>query len=127
MSVVRWKFYDPLTTEEYTFDINPNTGGSRQFKKTLNYQNTAAADGKTIIFEGRDEVNQMEFSGVILEQAQYDAMVTWFGKRHQVRVTDDLSRQFWIYITSFAPTRQRLIHYPWKHEYTVQYVEVNYP
>jgi hypothetical protein len=127
MAVVRWTFFDPLTLEEYTFGINPNTGGSRQFRKTINYQSTAAADGKTLVFEGRDEVNKMEFSGAILEQGQYDAMVTWFSKRHQIQVTDDLGRQFWIYITSFAPVRQRAIHYPWKHSYTVEYVEVDWP
>lgn len=119
MAVVRWTFFDAVTSSTYTFAINPREGGAPERNKQLVYQNTAAPDGKTLILEGRDEVQKLEFSGVILEQAEYDAFNTWYEKRHQVKVTDDLGRQFWVYLTSFKPKRERAASHPWKHTYTV--------
>lgn len=124
---VKWKFDDLTDSSTYTFEINPNEGGSPQYKKTIQTANTAAPDGKTLIFEGRDEAQQLTFSGTILSQAQYDAMVTWFNKRHQVRITDDLNRAYMVYITSFEPKRVRAVHYPYKHTYTVNYIVVDWP
>lgn len=120
MSVVKWTFYDATTASTYTFAINPNEGGTPLRRKTISYQNTAAPDGKTLIFEGRDEPRKISFSGTLLEQAQLDAFETWFEKRHQVRVTDDLGREYWIYITSFEPKRARARSHPWKHTYTCE-------
>jgi hypothetical protein len=119
MTVVRWTFYDPTTLVTYTVPINPNDGGSPSYQKSIARQMTTAPDGKTLLFEGADQVQTLEFSGVLIEQAHYDAFVTWFNKRHQVKVTDDLQRTFWIYITGFAPKRQRAAKAPWKHQYSV--------
>lgn len=120
MPVVRWIFYDPSVPETWTMDINPREGGSPSFAKTINYENTAAPDGKTLIFEGRDEVQRLEWQGVILTQAHYDTLEDWWDKRRQVRVTDDLSRQFWVYITHFEPRRRRAYGRPYKHDYTMR-------
>jgi hypothetical protein len=116
--VVRWQFYDPVATETYTFEINPNAGGSPTYKKSVNYQNTTAPDGKTLIYEGQDEVQELEWSGVILTQTHYDKYIEWWQKRRQIRLTDDLGRQYWIYLTSFVPNRVRASSRPWKHEFT---------
>jgi hypothetical protein len=119
MAVVRWVFYDPATAESYTFAINPTSGGSPSYEKTFQYQNTAAPDGKVLVFEGRQAVKKLSFEGKILEQTHYDAFVTWFNKANQIRVTDDLGRTFYIIIEKFDPKRERAVHSPWKHSYTV--------
>ena len=95
MAVVRWTFYDPGSNETYTFHINPNEGGSPPYKKNFMYHTTAAPDGKTLIYQGRPEIQNLEFSGVILEQGHFDAFVTWWQKQNQIRITDDLGRTFW--------------------------------
>lgn len=123
---VRWRFDDPVNLDTYEFHISPNEGGSLQYKKTINYQNTSAPDGKTLVFEGRDEPKTSEFSGVILDREHYEAMVDWFNRRHQIKVTDDLERQFWIYIVEFTPKRERAAHSPWKHSYTCRYVVLDW-
>jgi len=125
--MAKWRFDDLTDSTSYVFEINPNEGGSPQYKKTIQTSNTAAPDGKTLIFEGRDEPQQLTFSGTILSQAQYDAMVTWFNKRHQIQITDDLSRQFMVYITGFEPKRVRAVHFPYKHTYTVTYTVLDWP
>lgn len=116
--VVRWTFYDPVTVETYTFHINPNDGGSPQYEKSVTFQNTSAPDGKAIIYEGQDAPTTLEWSGAILEEAHYDKYIEWFQKRRQVQLTDDLGRQYWIYITSFRPHRKRSRFLPYRHDFT---------
>lgn len=119
MAVVRWTLYDPVEIVTYTFGLNPNDGGSPQAKKRVNYQNTSAPDGMTLIYEGQDEVMQIPWSGTLLTQAEYEALWEWWDKRRQLLLTDDLGRQFWIYIQTFEPRRVRAATAPWKHTYSV--------
>ncbi len=123
--VVKWELFDGSNT--YTFLINPNEGGSPARKKSITYKNTAAPDGKTLVFEGRDEPGTMSFSGILLEQSQYEAFEEWFDKRMQVRITDDLGRQYWIYIESFEPKRVRARSYPWKHSFSISATILDWP
>lgn len=122
MARIAWVFTDLATADSYVWPINPNDGGSPQYLKTINYQNTAAPDGKTLIFEGRDEPATASFSGVLLTEEQYNALYDWWKKRHQVQIEDDLGRKFVIYITKFQPKRERSRTHPWKHTYTCEYV-----
>lgn len=117
--VVKWTFYDAVEDTTYTFAINPNDGGSPDFQKNINYQATTAPSGKTVISEGLDKVQELTWSGTILDQAQYNAYITWWQKRRQIKVTDDLGREFWVYLVSFTPKRVRARSHPWKHTYDV--------
>ncbi len=127
MAVVRWLFEDLVLTESYTFEINPTEGGSLAYEKSVSQSTTSAFDGKVIAFEGQDKPLSSSFTGTILTQAGYDAMVTWFNKRHQIKLTDDLEREFMIYITKFVPKRVRSALYPWKHTYQVDYIILDIP
>lgn len=124
MTVVRWLFEDltTATPATYTFEINPNEGGSLAYEKSIVTQTTSAFDGQVIVQEGQDKPLSSSFSGTILTEEGHDAMVDWFQRRHQIRVTDDLGRQMMIYITKFTPKRVRSALYPWKHTYTVDYI-----
>lgn len=102
--------------EVYNWQVNPNEF-SLPYQKTLSYSNTAAPDGRVLIYEGRDEVQKIQFSGVILEQDQYEDLVYWFNKRHQLQLIDDLGREMFVYITSFSTQRKRSVQYPWRHTY----------
>lgn len=125
--VVRWTLFDPIEVTTYTMQINPREGGTPTRKKNFAYQNTSAPDGKTIMFEGRDDPQTLEWTGVILlEQHLYD-LETWFLKRRQVQLTDDLGRQYWIYITEYTPKRIRAHTYPWKHEYSMKATILDWP
>ncbi len=121
----RWKFYDAIGNIEITLPINPKEGGSPSYKKNIQTQATTAPNGNTIIFEGQDEVKTYEWSGVILEQSHYQLLVTWFEKRRQIRITDDLNRVIWVYITEFTPKRQMSYQYPWKHEYSLRALKLD--
>jgi hypothetical protein len=125
--VTRWVFYDPATLTSETFIINAAEGGTPSYTKTINYTNTAAPDGKTLVFEGRDQVQRIEFSGTLLTQAHFEMLQRWWEKRNQIRLTDDLARQFWIVIESFEPKRVRSAVNPWKHEYNIKATIVDWP
>lgn len=127
MAVVRWVFDDPNTLDTWEFAINPSEGGSPSYDKTITQQSTSAPDGKVILFEGRDQPQIIEFSGVLFTEAEFNAFVEWWNKRYQIQVTDDLGRQFYIVITSFKPTRRRAIQHPWKHDYSVSATIVDWP
>lgn len=124
MTLIRWEFYDTYTTDTAVFEINPNDDGTPDRKKNLVTQVATAPDGVVILTEGRDGVKEGTFSGTLLTQSQYDMFVTWFNKRYPIRLTDDLSRQFIIYIKDFNAKRVRAFHYPYKHTYTVNYVVI---
>lgn len=127
--VIRWTFTDPTgaTPTTYLFEINPSDGGSPALKKNVIFKNTAAPDGKTLIYEGRDDPATFTFSGTLLTQTQYNAFQTWFLKRQQILLTDDLGRSYYIYITAFTPKRTRAANNPWKHTYTVEAMTLDWP
>lgn len=123
----RWTFYDTVTTETYTFEINPNDGGTPAYVKHVTYVNTTAPDGKALMFEGAREAQVLEFAGTILYETQMTAMRTWWDKEHQLLLTDDLGRQFHIIITDFTPKRVRNAQRPWKHTFTVKATVIDWP
>lgn len=125
--VVKWEFYDPVTTVTTQFDVNPNEGGSPNLEKSITSHSTVASGGITILFEGNQPVQQITFSGVTRTEQQYIDLTTIFGKNHQVQLTDDLGRTFMIFIDSFEPQRASKKPAPWRHTYTVTATIVNWP
>jgi hypothetical protein len=123
--VIRDYSVDPMAPEEYFWDINPNAF-SMSYRKSLTYDRTCAEDGRSIIFEGRDEPQRMQFSGVLLLQDQYDKFVEWYSKRTQIELEDDLGRTFWVYIVSFEPSRKRSTQHPWRHEYSGEFAVLDW-
>lgn len=113
---VSWKFYDGATT--YNLPVNPNAASTPKRKRTLTYQATAA--GNQIKYEGRSSPNIINFSGDILNEAQFRSFQVWTRKRKQVRITDDLGQNFWVYFKSFSPSRQKAQEYNWMMSYSVE-------
>lgn len=124
----RWVFTDPVTSETYEMEINPNEGGTPKLSKNISYQITTAPEpnSRVLMFEGRPQPRQGSFAGTILTEQHYNAMVQWYEKRNQIYVTDDLGRTFTIYITGFDAKRVRAIQHPWKHTYTCEYTIIDW-
>jgi len=125
--LVRWVFYDIVDDVSYTFDINPSEGGTPSHKKHVTYTATTAPAGKTLIFEGARDARILEWSGTILEQVHHDALLAWWNKSHQIRLTDDLGRVWYLIIIDFEPKRIRNAQFPWKHSYTMRATVVDWP
>ena len=118
MARVAWVLEDLVTNETYSWEINPKDLTLPR-RKSLSYVATAAPGGRVVAYEGRDEPRKMTYSGTILTEEQYDNLTTWFEKRNLLKLTDDLGREYGVYITSFEI--QRSFHsaqYPWRHNYS---------
>lgn len=79
------------------------------------------------MFEGRDKPRVFNVSGVLHEQAELDALNTWYDKRYQVKITDDLGRQFYVYIVGLKVDRAPLRNNPWRHLFNMRYIELDWP
>jgi hypothetical protein len=119
MARVGWKFEDSVEGTTEVMQINPNEGASPSYQKSLTKGTTSApgAQAQALLFEGTDQPSQFDFSGVILEQSQYDFLYRAWAKRHPVKLTDDLGRTFIIYFETFQPKRKLSHTHPWRHEY----------
>ena len=120
---IPWKFRD-LTQDpidEYDWEVNGNTF-SMPYSKTITESSTAAPDGRSIIFEGRPPVQRISFGGVGLTEAHLEELIRWFNKETQVEFTDDIHDPVMVYFTSFQYSRKRSIKYPWRFEYTAEFM-----
>lgn len=115
--VQRWSFHEPVANETYQVEINPNEGGTPGYSRTLNAQ--ATLGGSHVIFEGPEAPQYIECSGSILDRAHLEGLAAVFRKRRQMLLTDDLGRQWWIYLETFTPTRQRSRR-EWRHNYSMR-------
>lgn len=122
MARTAWIFEDLVTSETYDLVVNPNEGGTPEYRKNITSQTTAAPDGRVVLFEGRDEPKRMTVSGTILTEDLYNQFVTWFNKRNIIKITDDLGREFECYIESFNPQRVRSVSHPWRHTYSMEII-----
>lgn len=126
MAVVKWIFDDPVTTDQYIFSVNPNAGGDPQYKKNITQQSTVAPGGLTLLSEGADTPLTLSWSGTIIDIAQHQTYITWWQKRYQIQLTDDLGRVFMIYIQNYSPTRARAANLTYKNTYTVDAIVVSW-
>lgn len=115
---VPWTFQSVHDDDSYEFAINPLDASMPSIEKTFTSQATAA--GGQVLFQGRNAPQKMSFSGTILTEVHLNAMREWSAKQKQVSITDDLTRKYWVYITSFSPTRNYKPEYPWMHEFSCE-------
>lgn len=123
--MAKWQFYDPIATQTYTFEISPDSATMGGFKRNLNIVATSAPNGAAVKFEGRKNPEHIRFSGTLLTQEQYDALNLWAEKHYQIRITDDLNRQFWVYMISFSPSRQLSLS-RWRHSWSAEGIKLDW-
>lgn len=95
MSTVRWTLTDQSNGESWRMPANPNSMSPLPVGRDL----SVAADG---MFETAAPASQIQWDGVIVNQAHYDALNEW-AHRGLVTVTDHLQRVFEVLIESFRP------------------------
>lgn len=125
--VTKWTFHDPVNSETYTFEVNPKDGGLPALRKVLAFQSMAGSDGGLVTMETQPAPIVLNWTGTILSETEYNAFVFWFGKNHQVTLTDDFGQVNQVYLSSFTPTRKYVASYPWWHDYTVEAYVVALP
>lgn len=125
MAVVRWTLWDPVLGTTLEFPINPAQSFLPQREKSFSTETTTA--GQVVAFEGEERPNEFDFSGTFLNETSYNFMNTWFDKRYQLLLTDDLGNEIWIYLKSFLPERKRSSNYPWAFTYKASAMVMDIP
>lgn len=118
MTTYKWTFSDPVTSETYSFSVNPNEE-SPVYAKNLAFTALTAPGTLPLLSEGQDTPTTFSIKGSILTEDQYKQLLYWYNKRHPFTLTDDLGRVRWIYLTNFSPVRVRSALYAWKHNYVL--------
>lgn len=123
----RWKVYDPYTADEWTFAMNPSEVVQPDQKKNVSSIGTTASDGRTIMYEGQKPPDELSWKGVILSRAERDIFLLWFAKPYQLRLTDDLGEEYWVYLDKFTPRRKRVVNRELKIEYDMHAFVLDIP
>ena len=113
MATQRWTFEDLSLGDTYEFAVNPNTGGSAVPEKSMNVETRYSVETNGVLAQGPWDAPGMRFSGVILTQAQDEAMEKWALRETTLKVTDDLERVIVGVLSEFSRTRSRRINNPW--------------
>lgn len=128
--VTKWVFSDyknqGLSPYTYTFEINPNEGGSPTIQKNMTVLSNVGPNRGAILQEGNATPAELNFSGVILTQTQYELMEYWFDKRLALEITDDLTRKFRGIFSRWEPQRIRRAFNPWYHTYNAGFTVAGY-
>lgn len=112
--------------EQYVMEINPNDGGAASIQKNILMNQTVGPNRVNILQEGTSQAPTLNFSGVILTQAQLEAMERWFDRRVFIKLTDDLGREYYGVFSKFAPKRQRRASNFWYHLYDAEFTISGY-
>ena len=105
--MAKWEFYDFVTDSTYTMELNPGQVDMGGVQKQISERAASSPTGKRIVFEGRRQPQTISFSGVIFNKDEYVRFEGLANKNYQVRLTDDLGREYWVYVTNFSPSRRK--------------------
>lgn len=123
MAVHRWRFIDPSTGANYTFEHNPNRMSSPFPRRNVTAMTTSAITGQTILTEGNAGAAEFTFGGSIRSKAHYDALRSWVydedgrPQRRRIVIVDHFGRQMDAVLLSFNPIPKRTLNVYWRHDY----------
>lgn len=123
----KWEFFDDVTNTTINLEINPSSVDMGGIQKQITEQGCSAPTGQRILFEGRQQPQVIKISGTVMTKAQYQVFENWANKNYQFRLTDDLNRVYWVYITNFSPTRRRNKEYEWLTNYSIEMTVLDWP
>lgn len=117
---MKWTLEDTVTApgSPIQLEINPDSVDFTGQENNISTGVSSAPFGQKLVFQGRQSPKRMQFSGTVLSEAQFKTLEAWSNKEYQFKLTDDLSRVFWIYITSCTFDR-RVNKENWLASYTI--------
>lgn len=120
--VLRWRFTDPSTGEQWTVPINPNQMSSPHRGKQMVYAHgTHIGEHRIRAVQTPGEIVHWEFGGVIRTKRHHDDLHYWAEKEHEVEISDHLGRTFEVIIEEFRPEdRTPRAEVPWRMTYTMR-------
>ena len=119
--MVQWTLTDNSTGSPvvFTFVVNPSefTRPGRA-SNIVNHQ-TSAANGQTIVFQGRDKIRSLTFKGAVLTQSFFNGLDAEKDKHYPLTLTDDEGTAWTILFQDWQWTRVKRRN-PWRFDYTAK-------
>lgn len=124
--MARWTLTDYSTGSgvTYTFAINPNTFVPPGRNSTIKQSMSTSPQGSAILFQGRDGIQKMKFSGRVTTQTFHDELRAELDKYYVLELADDQSNLYDIVIESYSMTRVRSAINQWRFDYEVTAIVV---
>lgn len=89
----------------YTFPISPNKFNPPGRDAKISAESTTGSIGGTILFQGRDAVPTLSFSGKITSASMYTNLRAELDKWYDLILTDDQGATWSIIITNYSMER----------------------
>lgn len=102
-TVTRWKFYDPVADESFTFAINPISMSTPYPPQQTVSQGQSPITGMIGATRAPRPANEWSFSGFIRTEAFQTSMEYWFAKNNKVHLTDHIGRTWIVVPELFGP------------------------
>jgi len=124
--MAKWTLTDSSTGSDvvWTFPVNPNEFTAPARKATFKQESVLSPTGGTILFQGRDSVVKMAFSGIVNSETFYNELRTQLDKWYTLVVTDDQGSYWDIVIESYSFKRKRTALNQWRYDYEVKAIVV---
>jgi hypothetical protein len=100
-----------------TFQVNPDSVTQKFGDVQINAEATTVSNGQVITWEGSAQPPQWSWSGRVLNEEQYNALVTWGTTRQRVYLTDHFRRRFLVKVLSVEFDRVRDAQRQWHMKY----------
>jgi hypothetical protein len=105
-----------------TFDINPSDAEYPGRQANLIQESGSSPVATPIVFQGRDALPSLSFTGRVRGQTSYGDFDTWKDKWYPLVLTDDLSNSWTVLIRSWNFTRLRRHVEPWTFEVKAEFM-----
>lgn len=104
---------------EWAFPINPNTFEHPGRSATFVEEATVGSVGGTIIFQGRDSVPILSFTGVVTSQQFYEDLRAQLDKWYDLLLTDDQGNSWTVIVQTYSFTRKKSAINHHRYDYNV--------
>ncbi len=120
MAVVKWTIGDGITT--HVFEINPDPkGADGEISPERTIIDSYVDAGLPMAAVGQSPPLQAAMDITVIDQAEYDALWSWWDTGKILTLTDDLGRSFQIYLSAFDAKRVRKSSLPYFHNLKISY------
>ena len=124
--MAQWTLTDNSTGSPvvFTFPVNPNEFTPPGRNATIGTTLGTAPNSIAILMQGRDAIRGGSFSGAVLTETFFNDLQTEADKAYPLVLADDQGTIFDILITGIKWERIRRFNFPFRHDYTIDFLEV---
>lgn len=119
--MAQWKLTDSSTgsPSDYVFPINPISFDHPGRTANFSAETTVGNIGGAILFQGRDKVPELSFSGLVNSETFYTELRAELDKWYTLLLTDDQGASWNILVSSYSFKRKKSAINQHRYDYTV--------